>query len=413
MISNKLSDFSKHISIISSVQYANLAQKYGCLTTEAQINFLCNLIQNYKINGKKDIKNVVEIGTNLGFTANFMLKEGIRKYGKDFKLTSYDLDSSEKIGCVVFENSTKEEKEAFSLCKGMTFSDYCVKEKNKFEQNKIDLAFVDGQHTHPGPLIDVLFLLPFMKKGGLIVFHDINFRYDPDDWGACYVYDGLDVEKTSLQGDIIGCIVVPDDISSLHNNLLHIAKQPFNACIWVPDKSKCLAEREIPLLEDFLFRYYDKDFSEELLAIIKNNIAKYDELNLDLAKRAESMRFMYFKILELENRINCLTKDLEKSRFETLHSKCAGKNVLLYGAGLNAKRLFSKFDFSKLNIVGISDIKFETDKGAENFGYKAIPPSCIKNVNYDCIVLMVEQKSYITDYLTNTLDVSRDKIIEF
>lgn len=53
-----LIDFSKPTNIISSEKYFNLSQKYRCLTSEAQINFLCNLIKNYKLNNNADIKNV-------------------------------------------------------------------------------------------------------------------------------------------------------------------------------------------------------------------------------------------------------------------------------------------------------------------------------------------------------------------
>ncbi len=406
-----LIDFSKPTNIISSEKYFNLSQKYRCLTSEAQINFLCNLIKNYKLNNNADIKNVVEIGTNLGFTAHFMLEAGVKNFGKDFKLTSFDLDNDERIGCVVQENSTELEKNSFKLHKGITFSDCCTSEENWFEENKIDLAFVDGQHTHPGPLIDVLFLLPFMKKGGLIAFHDINHRFDPDDWGACYVYDGLNAEKVSLERDIIGYIVVPDDITSLYDNLIHIAKQPFNACIWIQDKTHCFAEREIPLLEKFLPKHYSNDFTTKILTIMKGNIARYNEFNLDLAKRAEASSFMFFKILELENRINSLNKDLENSKFDSMCFKYSGKKILLYGAGLNAKYLINRYDYSKLNVVGISDIKFEKNTQEESFGFKAIKPSDIKNVDYDYILLTVEQKGTVANYLTDVLKINKDKII--
>ena len=407
-----LIDFSKPTNIISSEKYFNLSQKYRCLTSEAQINFLCNLIKNYKLNNNTDIKNVVEIGTNLGFTAHFMLEAGVENFGKNFKLTSFDL-CEEEIGRVVEENSTQQEKECFALFKGTTFPNYCTNKENWFEQNKIDLAFVDGQHTHPGPLIDVLFLLPFMKKGGLIVFHDINHRFDPDDWGACYVYDCLNAEKVSLERDIIGYIVVPDDITTLYDNLIHIAKQPFNACIWIQDKTNCFAEREIPLLENFLPKHYGNDFATKILTIMKNNIARYNEFNLDLAKRAEASSFMFFKILELENKVNYLTSNLENLQFETLQLKCNNKKVLLYGAGLNAQYLINKFDFSKLNIVGICDKKFEKDKIEECLGFKTFSPSNIKDINYDFILLMVREKEYIKEYLINTFDVDKNKIIEF
>jgi len=412
MEASKFIDFSKAVSIIDSEKYTNFREKYGCLTSETQINFLCNLILNYKLNNTSNIKNVVEIGTNLGLTTYFMLEAGTKKYSNDFKLTSFELNDSEQMGKIVHENATENEKESFIFKKGITFSDYCTHGVNIFEKNKIDLVFIDGQHTHPGPLIDVLFILPFMKKGGLLVFHDINDRYDPEDWGACYVYEGLNVKKVSLEEDIIGYVVVPNEINSLYKDLLHIAKQPFKACLWQQDKSHCIAEREIPNLENFLFKHYSKDFSTELISIIKNNVEKYNEINLDLAKRSDAMKYMFFKIIELEERINKLNQELESTRFDSLQTKYINKKILIYGAGLNTKRLMNKFDFSKLNIVGISDKKFENSKIAEIFGYKIIPPSYIKNIDYDFILITVERKNIVLNYLINKLNIDKNKIIE-
>ena len=410
MITAEQIDFSIPKDIIDNNEFNNLCSVYKCLSGITQVNFLCNLIENYKLPNNQNIKNVVELGTNLGLTSYFLLKTGVNKYGKDFKFHSFDLDNSSAIGSVVFENSAEEYKQRFILHKGMSFSDYCAGNENIYEQNKIDLAFVDAQHTHPGPILDVIYLLPFMKKGGLIAFHDINVRLTPDDWGACYVFDAFKGEKCLLKNDIIGYIVVPDNISTVYDMLLEVAKQPFKACIWIDNKYEHFIEREMPMLEKFLSKYYPADFAEQLLSIFNKNLYEYNENRYYLGKRSEFLKFMFDKVQELESRINYLSKELEDTRFESFTNKFFGNKVLLYGAGKNAVRLLNKYDFNKLNIVGISDIKFNTE--SEFYGYKTIHPTNINNTDYDYIILLVEDKNQIRQYLKNEFNISDSKIVE-
>lgn len=42
--------------------------------------------------------------------------------------------------------------------------------------NEIDLCLLDTVHYLPGELLDILMILPFMKKDGIIIIHDINFN---------------------------------------------------------------------------------------------------------------------------------------------------------------------------------------------------------------------------------------------
>lgn len=41
----------------------------------------------------------------------------------------------------------------------------------------IDMAIVDTTHRLPGELLDFLCLLPYMKKGGIVILHDVNLNY--------------------------------------------------------------------------------------------------------------------------------------------------------------------------------------------------------------------------------------------
>jgi FlaA1/EpsC-like NDP-sugar epimerase len=84
-----------------------------------------------------------------------------------------------------------------------------------------------------------------------------------------------------------------------------------------------------------------------------------------------------------------LNKKIESMVFgdyvENILSELQGKKVLIYGAGLAYEKLNKKFDFKKLNIVGISDLKFESIE--EINGLITIPPREIDKYDFDVILL--------------------------
>lgn len=70
------------------------------------------------------------------------------------------------------------------------------------------------------------------------------------------------------------------------------------------------------------------------------------------------------------------------------------KRVVLYGAGLFAQELISQYDLSSLNIVGISDKKFEDSDIEEFEGYKAYKPSQLHLLEFDTILITLFEGGY-------------------
>ena len=68
------------------------------------------------------------------------------------------------------------------------------------------------------------------------------------------------------------------------------------------------------------------------------------------------------------------------------------KKVLLYGAGLVSDVLFKNFDLSKLNIIGVSDKRFEGFNEEKYFEIKTYKPDEIKDLDFD--ILLVALKNY-------------------
>ena len=83
----------------------------------------------------------------------------------------------------------------------------------------VDLAFIDANHYHPWPLLDVLHLSTVMARNSWLILHDINLPVIAPQfaaWGARYLFDAWPFEKTT-GGDHrnIGAVQLPGDCSTL------------------------------------------------------------------------------------------------------------------------------------------------------------------------------------------------------
>jgi hypothetical protein len=84
------------------------------------------------------------------------------------------------------------------------------------------------------------------------------------------------------------------------------------------------------------------------------------------------------------------------------------KKILLYGAGEGFAYLLDKYDFKKLNVVAIADMKFKVETTWN--GFKAIAPEEIKNQDYDVIMITNEYAAPIVRYLKNDLCIENKDI---
>ncbi|MBR3605379.1 MAG: hypothetical protein IKL52_05065, partial [Candidatus Gastranaerophilales bacterium] len=56
-----------------------------------------------------------------------------------------------------------------------------------------------------------------------------------------------------------------------------------------------------------------------------------------------------------------------KKEFYNLKNTLKNKKILIYGAGILFETIYKNYDFSDLNIVGISDKKIESENSAKEF----------------------------------------------
>lgn len=84
---------------------------------------------------------------------------------------------------------------------------------------------------------------------------------------------------------------------------------------------------------------------------------------------------------------NLKNKDIQK-HLNYLAQKYRGKKFLLYGSGLLADYIFSNYDLSNLNIIGISDNKYKEKK--EDFNnLKTYSPEEIHELDFDVLIIFI------------------------
>lgn len=101
----------------------------------------------------------------------------------------------------------------------------------------------------------------------------------------------------------------------------------------------------------------------------------------------------------VEEKYSKFLKEIDfDSRYEKLLEELKDKKIILYGAGEFFEFLNKRYDFNKLNIIGISDKRF-TRQDKEFLGYKAIKVSNIINEEPDVVLLTLFNYEPVMSYL--------------
>lgn len=74
-----------------------------------------------------------------------------------------------------------------------------------------------------------------------------------------------------------------------------------------------------------------------------------------------------------------------------LKKKLCRKRVLIYGTGKFFHRIYKDFNLAELNIIGVVDRKYESNRFTQgDFGYKIVHLNEIRKQNADCILICLE-----------------------
>ena len=177
----------------------------------------------------------VEIGTASGFSAGLLCRAlaAVNRaglIGDDFEVVTYDVtdrfyaDSARAVGDAAREQLPP------SLLKHITFRApaTALKLGERFDEGEVEFLFIDANHQHPWPTLDLLAALDYLGPSAEVILHDINLHlYDPKQarWGAKLLFDGVDaVKQVPDDEDMpnIGSITIPDDRESLRRQLWRI-----------------------------------------------------------------------------------------------------------------------------------------------------------------------------------------------
>jgi predicted O-methyltransferase YrrM len=163
---------------------------------------------------------VVEIGTAVGVSAA-VICGALRERAPNYSVVTYDNSTiyapdGRRIGEAAEEMLPPDDFARIRFRNPTTSLDV----RTDFAPDSIEFAFVDANHMHPWPALDLLALLPCLRPGAEVAFHDINLPLhhpEYDHWGAKHLFDGLETIKhvdPETNPPNIGSIIVPSDRDS-------------------------------------------------------------------------------------------------------------------------------------------------------------------------------------------------------
>lgn len=232
------------LDIIREVHKKFWKPGYGSISAK-EAYFIQQGIAEYKP------KRFLEIGTASGLSTGFIGMFLSQNDGEE--VVTLDIDK------VFWADQTKETGFlAKDICDGDIKITY-IREKDStylqenYIEDKFDMAFVDANHQHPWPVLDMIAVLPLMKKGALIYHHDLALYKNQTPIygvGPKYLFDQIpeyircaikEVEKN------IYYIKTPDNYMDLAPALIDALYLPWTIRKKIPesifDKYKYIAKR--------------------------------------------------------------------------------------------------------------------------------------------------------------------------
>ena len=145
---------------------------------------------------------VVEIGMAAGLSSTVVLSALAERAELDappLRLHAFDLattyyaDESKQVGYLVDE-LVPEHKAPLRIHAPGTARDA----RAILAEQSVDFLFIDGNHRHPWPALDLLLLIPILRDRATVCFHDVNLPFahpGRNVWGAKRVFDALSADK--------------------------------------------------------------------------------------------------------------------------------------------------------------------------------------------------------------------------
>ena len=243
------------------IKYRTLAAELGCpgkIPPPGELDFLHAMVDLDDVRypggiGSRDYffltalvsilapHRVVEIGTLTGFSAAIIAAAIHRQHGSRNGITVETIDA--RTHCSIDETrpigfeipELIPDLAATVRVHTQRESDF-VRELGR--RDEFGLAFIDADHRHPWPLLDVLRLAPYVRGGGWILLHDIQLgtygrtakqageTLEGDTpYGAEWLFDRWPFRK--IRSFHIGAIELPSRKEALVSFALSLLEEPF------------------------------------------------------------------------------------------------------------------------------------------------------------------------------------------
>lgn len=350
MFSSKVELFREPSKIVEK-----LSGSYKSEMTEWQLGFLCGLIKEYQP------KKILEIGVAAGGTTAVILN-CISALHMNSEMHSIDLSEQ------CYHETNRQSGYLINDCKRYLENDINHKlHLGKISVNyldeigdQIDFLILDTAHILPGEVLDFLACLPLLKKGAIVVLHDIRLNHDcykVNSFATKQLLDTVVAEKiltkdptAVFQYPSIGAFRIIDDTYKYIENVFSALTITWQ---YLP------SEEEIEQYRNFYARYYDEEKLELFDFAVKLN-----KMTLETKgnKRAEFLGTYQF--------------------IESVRDK---EHIFIYGNGLYGTELMKLLEAAKIHIEGyvVSD-----DKEISEQDESTIHISDLPGVQMDCTIIV-------------------------
>ena len=225
----------------------------GALLSTIDMKFINGMIRKYKP------KKILEVGVASGGSSAIILNaiqniENSHLYSIDKMIKAYNR-RNKGIGWIVKDNF-KNLMKKWTLYTGGITSNFIEK-----IGGDIDLVFIDTVHRAPGEWLDIIQIMPFLKKtNAIVMLHDIRFQFSY----RKVFYSSNDHLFTYLKGEKI-MPKVPDVIPNIGAVLLDNDQEKHyfdyffaltSTWSYIPDI------KEWNFIRNFISKYYSKELIE-------------------------------------------------------------------------------------------------------------------------------------------------------
>lgn len=255
------------IDILNSKVLTNRGYEKICDMTDLEKYFLNGIIRQNKP------KKILELGVSAGGSSAIILNaikdiDNAKLYSIDYSDKWY-LDNDKNSGFII------DEKFQHLSNKWQLYTGGVAAKFMEEIGAGIDICFLDTMHRNPGEFLDLLMVLPYINKGGVIILHDIIFHVynmDSNDYTNGIIFSSLNGKKYILPEDKerpdlnnlgnIGAVILDDNIMDRIYDYFHLLTFPW---AYMP------TDEDIQIINKHFYKHYDKNLIELFDSIVKKN----------------------------------------------------------------------------------------------------------------------------------------------